>query len=94
MQAYRNGIPMLASSGYVAVMDEASCVGCGTCEKFCQFHAVAVVDGVKTIDQVKCMGCGVCVSKCVRNAVSLKNDPSRGVPLEMEELMTAALRRN
>jgi Pyruvate/2-oxoacid:ferredoxin oxidoreductase delta subunit len=94
MQAFRNGIPMLASSGYVAVLDRTACVSCGTCEKYCQFHAVAMVDGVKTIDQVKCMGCGVCVSKCVRNAVSLKNDPSRGVPLEIEELMATALHCN
>jgi ferredoxin len=94
MQAYRNEIPMLASSGYVAVVDMASCVCCGTCEKYCQFHAIALVDGVKVVDQIKCMGCGVCVSKCVCNAVSLKNDPTRGVPLEIEELMATALQRN
>jgi ferredoxin len=44
MQAQRNGTPMLASSGYVAVVDEGLCAGCGECTDACQFAAISVDD--------------------------------------------------
>jgi ferredoxin len=90
MQAHRNGTPMLASSGYVAKVDHTRCVACGTCAKYCQFEAVTFFDGVKNIDAVKCLGCGVCIPKCTKNALTLERDPSRGVPLELDELMLEA----
>lgn len=94
MQAYRNGTPMLASSGYVATVNRERCVGCETCSKYCQFQAVTVVDCLKTIDEAKCMGCGVCVSHCKQDAISLAEHPSRGVPLDIEELMASATQSN
>ncbi len=87
MQAHRNGTPMLASSGYVARVDQTRCVACGTCAKYCQFEAVTFIDGVKDIDFEKCLGCGVCIPKCTKNALTLERDPSRGIPLELDELM-------
>jgi ferredoxin len=91
MQAHRNGTPMLASSGYVAGVDPELCIGCGTCTKYCQFHAVSIVDGKKSIDEAACMGCGVCVPRCPRNAISLVRSPSRGAPLELDTLMAEAM---
>ncbi len=91
MQAHRNGTPMLASSGFRAVVNQELCAGCGTCAKYCQFSAVRVLDGVKTIDGMKCMGCGVCVPKCTKKAITLERDSSRGEPLEISALMTGAL---
>jgi ferredoxin len=90
MQAHRNGIPMLASSGYVAEVDTTRCVACGTCAKSCQFEAITYIDGRKVIDALRCLGCGVCVPKCARDAIQLRRDPARGSPLEIEELVTAA----
>jgi Pyruvate/2-oxoacid:ferredoxin oxidoreductase delta subunit len=90
MQAHRNGTPMLASSGYVAVVNRELCISCGTCAKYCQFDAVTYIDGVKNVDAEKCMGCGVCVPKCTKGAISLGRDLSRSVPLEIEELMSEA----
>ena len=87
MQAHRNGTPMLASSGYRAVVDRGLCAACGTCAKYCQFDAVRFIDGVKMIDGDRCMGCGVCVPKCPKKAVGLVRDPSRGEPLEISSLM-------
>lgn len=40
MQAQAMGIPMLASSGYVAGVKESACTGCGLCVKRCHFKAV------------------------------------------------------
>ena len=58
MNAHRNGTPMLAASGYVSEVDQAICIGCGTCEDVCQFRAVIVSDGVSVISYEQCMGCG------------------------------------
>ncbi len=91
MQAHRNGTPMLASSGYVSRVDEDRCIGCGDCTDFCQFHALSVVDGRNHIDAQACMGCGVCVSHCKHEALSLVREESRGIPLEINTLMSSSL---
>ncbi len=87
MLAWQHGSPMLASSGYVCHVDAERCVGCGACAESCQFGALAVLDGKVRIDEGDCMGCGVCVSKCPQQALSLVRDPTRGVPLEIQELV-------
>jgi len=92
MQAQRNGVPMLCSSGYVSEVDESLCMGCGDCNETCQFGALAVVEGINTVDHDKCMGCGVCVNKCVYNAMFLRRDESKGEPLEIFNLMEQATR--
>jgi len=88
MLAHQNGIPMLASSGYVSGVNEELCAGCATCTDYCQFGALSMnVDGFAHVDTEKCMGCGVCVSKCPEEALALQLDPSKGVPMEISELM-------
>ncbi|MGO9416315.1 MAG: 4Fe-4S binding protein [Syntrophobacteraceae bacterium] len=39
------GSPMLASSGYVAPVDETLCAACGTCVDACPFEAPSVGRG-------------------------------------------------
>jgi NAD-dependent dihydropyrimidine dehydrogenase PreA subunit len=87
MQAHRNGVPMLASSGYVSRVDTALCVGCGDCAAMCQFDAINPIDGTPVINADLCMGCGVCVDRCLQGAMSLARDASKCVPLEMDELI-------
>ena len=90
MNAWNNGTPMLASSGYVAQVDEDVCAGCGICADFCQFRAIAVDNGTAVIESSVCMGCGVCVSKCAQEGITLVRDPSRGEPLEIQKLIARA----
>jgi Pyruvate/2-oxoacid:ferredoxin oxidoreductase delta subunit len=90
MQAQRNGVPMLASSGYVTQVDEDLCIGCSDCSSYCQFEALEVEDGVNTVNYEKCMGCGVCTSKCEQGALTLVLDPAKGIPLEVCSLMDKA----
>jgi ferredoxin len=90
MQAQRHGVPMLASSGYVAQVDPSECIACGSCQERCQFGAIAV-NGHAVVDPAECMGCGVCVSHCPQEAMALVRDESRGVPLELEVLMREAM---
>ena len=89
MQAWRNGTPMLASSGYVSQVDGALCIGCGVCVEACPFGALDMGEETVLISQERCMGCGVCVSSCEQGALSLLRDASKGEPLELFELLDA-----
>lgn len=89
--SHKNGVPMLASSGYVAYVDEGECISCNTCVEYCQFDALDLKDGVGFVARELCMGCGVCISKCPQGAISLTRDERRGVPLEILSLMEQAI---
>jgi ferredoxin len=89
MQAWQHGTPMLASSGYVAEVDRAACVACGTCVERCPFGAMALRDGVLSIDAEACMGCGACVATCLQDALSLEREPAKGAPLRIRELVSS-----
>jgi ferredoxin len=91
MQAHHNGTPMLASSGYTAHVDESLCIGCGDCGKTCQFNAITTTEVRSLIDTKACMGCGVCEAQCNQGAISFIRDESKGVPLEIYELMSQAV---
>jgi ferredoxin len=86
MQAMRNGVPMLASSGYVCRVDADLCAGCGTCAESCQFSAISLADGKSAVDIAACMGCGVCVDRCPQGALALVRDGRQSAPLEIDGL--------
>lgn len=90
MAAQKNGVGMLAPSGYVVQVDAEACVGCGNCATFCQFGALKARDRTLQIKTARCMGCGACVSKCPKGALSLKAEPSRGMPLLVAEILKMA----
>ena len=90
MNAHRNGTPMLASSGYVCVVAEDLCAGCGTCEEVCQFSAISAAEGYAVVDYAACMGCGVCLEHCEMEALALERDENKGIPLEIQRLMEEA----
>jgi Pyruvate/2-oxoacid:ferredoxin oxidoreductase delta subunit len=90
MMFHKQGVPMLASSGYIASIDQDSCAACGECHDFCQFFALSFSDdGVTQVNFDKCMGCGICVSKCPQDAIELVLEPSKGIPLEIRNLIGA-----
>lgn len=79
------GMQLMASSGYVAQVDEMLCVACGTCEEACPFEAVEVEE-TAAVDWETCMGCGVCVGQCPNEAMSLIRDERKGEPLDVRVL--------
>ena len=90
MHAHRTGTPMLASSGYIARVDENLCIGCEDCVDYCQFGSLEMGDMVMEVNYEKCMGCGVCVDKCEQGALALARDEAKGLPLEICALMDEA----
>lgn len=89
MHSMRNGTPMLASSGYVSEIELDLCFACGLCAEHCPFGAMGMDNARLEIDRDLCMGCGVCVSTCPEGALSLQEDPEKGVPLVISELLKA-----
>lgn len=87
VQAMRNGNPMLASSGFVAKVDEQLCVQCGRCVSFCQFDAIYKDENQVCFDEAKCMGCGVCEDICKKGARTMTAAPERGSPLDIHKLI-------
>jgi ferredoxin len=83
INAHKNGTPMLASSGYIALVDHDLCIGCGTCSDSCQFGAMEMIEGLANVTIEKCMGCGICESSCEQGAVILKRDSTKGAPLDI-----------
>lgn len=65
---------------------QAGCIGCGICEKQCNFDAVHVVDNVAHIDTAKCKGCGLCSMKCPKKVIiSLKTGEPKEAPKPKQE---------
>jgi Pyruvate/2-oxoacid:ferredoxin oxidoreductase delta subunit len=85
LEAMRGGMPKVAASGYLAVVDEAACQGCETCADLCPFGAIAV-NGHAAVRVEACMGCGVCVDHCPNGALALVEDARRGIPLDVRKL--------
>lgn len=79
-------IPMMASSGYIAQIDNNICNACGICIDVCPFTALSENEICASVDWELCMGCGICVEKCPNKAISLVRDEKKGVPLDVRLL--------
>ena len=52
-------------------VDEAMCIGCKICARFCAHGAISFgKDNKASIDQKKCVGCGRCIGACSKNAIA------------------------
>jgi ferredoxin len=74
LNVWRNGaLPLINSTYYLSVIDQDSCIGCGTCVERCPTDAIKLNDNEKAErDENSCFGCGVCVRFCPEEAISLK----------------------
>jgi ferredoxin len=81
-------VPIMAPSGYVSQISD-DCNGCGDCLDACHFKAISFDSGGEkaVVNLAKCMGCGVCEDICPVGAISLRREPSKGEPLDIEELV-------
>ena len=73
----------ILSKDYIAVdpitarVDEALCIGCGICEKACEYGAIELKesDGIVAaeVNEVLCKGCGACAVVCPSRAINCKH---------------------
>jgi len=83
----KHGAQTMASSGYVATIDEGNCTVCGVCVEACPFDALSMDTGATIVNREKCMGCGVCESQCRFEAIALLRDEYKPAPLDVRELV-------
>ena len=87
--ASRASIPL--ANGYVqaeaitAVVDEARCIGCGSCVDICPYHAIELAEKEVVLEEITlstwkssvnpavCKGCGTCVVTCPVGAITQRN---------------------
>ena len=60
-----------ASSAYMVMVEEDSCMGCGECVERCQMTALVMEGDLVKRDADRCIGCGLCVSTCPTGALSM-----------------------
>lgn len=81
------GVPMVASSGYIASVDAEHCRSCGTCVEACPFGAMTLNGRGAEIIWDNCMGCGICEGRCPYGAIALRRDERKGIPLDVRLLV-------
>ena len=74
-----------APSSFYVVVDEAKCIGCGTCVDRCQFEAMSVEGGFVERDINRCFGCGLCVLPCPTSALSMERRERPPIPAKNTE---------
>lgn len=74
------------ASNFYAVLDTASCNGCGQCLKRCQMNAFTLKDKKAVLNSDGCIGCGLCVTTCKTGSLKLvKKETETVPPNSMEE---------
>ena len=76
---YRGAAPTSTLSSHIALIDEQSCIACGTCQEVCPMSAPTLEGDYYIIDIEKCLGCGVCIQKCPEQAIKLQKTELRRV---------------
>jgi ferredoxin len=87
----------VATSSYIAEIDEKTCTGCGLCAKKCQvdlitLHEEGGVKHAKVIEDL-CLGCGVCFDACRNGALKIRGRKERVLTPEstMEKYLMIAI---
>ncbi len=78
-----------AKGGVARKSCEVACIGCGKCEKVCNFDAITIENNLAFIDSDKCKLCRKCVSVCPTHAIIEVGFPPRKVKEENKESSTA-----
>ena len=89
--AIRASIPLMRGEveiePLVASVNEAFCVGCGTCEAICPFDALSLDEGVMRVNEVVCKGCGSCGSACPSGAISMIHFKDEQIYAQIEAMV-------
>lgn len=53
------------------MVNEKTCIGCGTCVNICPVGAISMVNGKAHIDNEVCIKCGSCEGVCPVGAIKI-----------------------
>ena len=86
---------MVATSSFIASLEEEVCSGCGDCVERCPVDALAMEGDVVALNLKRCVGCGLCISVCPTGALKLELREGAPVPPrdrhELDAAMAASL---
>lgn len=73
----------------IAVIDEALCSGCRTCNLLCPYTAITFDEEkkVSNINEALCKGCGVCVAACPSAAITGRHFTTEQLVAELEGVL-------
>lgn len=58
------------NSLFESIIDEETCINCGTCVERCPVGAIEMDDNA-VVSREKCLGCGLCASVCSEEAITI-----------------------
>ncbi|HKL66760.1 MAG TPA: Fe-S cluster domain-containing protein [Bacteroidales bacterium] len=64
---------------------KVACIGCGKCEKVCNYDAITISNNLAFIDSDKCVFCRKCVPECPTGAILELNFPPRKTAKKEQE---------
>jgi ferredoxin len=76
----------VTSAGFLPVVDDSRCTGCGICLRACPVESLSLVGAgdkwrpkaeLARVDAETCLGCGLCVRSCRQGALALVRKPER-----------------
>lgn len=73
LKPYNMGaVALKYNASYVArIKEDAHCIGCGICEKYCPTVAIKFKNGKVSLKSDRCIGCGQCAYQCKQNNIEL-----------------------
>jgi len=91
-------LSIVATSSFIASIEEEDCNGCGDCVERCQMDALALEGDIAVQNAERCIGCGLCVSVCPTGALRLELREGAPVPpfdrQEFNMAMMSSLQQN
>jgi len=83
----------VATTNYLARLDQEQCNGCEICMDHCQIKAIKMEGDYPVVDEAFCLGCGVCAHFCPSSAIKMEEREKKIIPPKnYKELMVCLMK--
>jgi len=83
----------VATTNYIARVEQDECNGCGVCSDRCQIKAIRMEGDYPVVNEEACIGCGVCANFCPTEAMQMEEREKRVIPPKTyKELMVRLMK--